>query len=168
MKGSTVSVPPQRTKFVADAMLGSLARKLRAFGFDTSYYRKGGDEGIISLAKVEGRVILTSDRALQKRAISSSLVALLLIGGTDGKRISSLLDCAQAAQIPLVRGEPLCSLCGGELATVSRGDIASRVPAQVARRHRLFLCCTRCRKLYWRGGHWKKLRRLERAFGSRT
>ena len=129
----------------------------------------GLDGGTVlgGLARVEGRVILTSDRALQKRAISRSVVAFLLTGGTDGKRISSLLDCAQAARIPLVRGEPLCSLCGGELATVSQVDIASQVPPQVARRHHVFLFCTKCRKVYWRGGHWKKLRRLERAFGNR-
>ncbi len=34
---------PTGPRFVADAMLGSLARKLRIFGFDTLYFREGPD-----------------------------------------------------------------------------------------------------------------------------
>ncbi len=48
-------------RFVADAMLGSLARKLRIFGFDTLYFKDGGDSELLKLAKSEGRILLTSD-----------------------------------------------------------------------------------------------------------
>jgi len=153
------------TKFAADAMLGSLSRKLRAFGLDTAYYKKGADEGILRLARAEDRVILTSDRALFAMASSKAIPALLVEGRTDGSRISSLLRSAGAAGIHVERGSPLCSICNGELEAISRAQAASGVPAAILRRHRLFFRCKKCAKHYWRGGHWKKLSRLQRAFG---
>lgn len=148
-------------------MLGSLTRKLRAFGFDTTYYGQGEDEGIIKIARKEARVILTSDKALHNKAVSSGLVSFLLSGRNDRGRISSILSSARAAGVPIVRGDPFCSVCGNILALASRDLAAAFVPAPVARRHRIFLLCKECGKVYWKGGHWKKLRPLERAFGNR-
>ena len=155
-----------RTKLVADAMLGSLARKLRAFGLDTAYYRTGDDSGIVQLARSEGRMIITADRGLAALARSRGVAALLATGRTDGARISSLVDSARSAGLPIVRGPALCSLCGGSLEAISRADAASSVSPSILRRHRIFLRCMSCGHLYWRGSHWKKLRRLERAFDS--
>jgi hypothetical protein len=149
-------------------MLGSLARKLRAFGFDTAYYRAGGDEGIIGLARAEGRVILTSDRPLGARAKSKGVRVFMIEGRTDGRRISSLISSARAQGVPLERGDPLCSVCGGGLVVVPRKRAAFSVPALVAARHRLFFRCMSCGRFYWRGAHWKKLSNLERAFGHRV
>ena len=160
-------MPGQRTRFLADAMLGSLARKLRAFGFDVAYFRAGGDEAVLRVARAERRVILTSDRALCARATSSGVRALLIGGRTEGRRISSLIAAAGEAKIKLNRGEPLCSLCGGELKAVPRSEAARFLPQSVVSRHRLFLRCTVCAQFYWRGGHWKKLSNLQRAFGHR-
>ncbi len=152
----------QPTKFVADAMLGSLARKLRALGFDTSYYREGGDEGILKAAAAERRVILTADRSLAERARSARARALLLTGRSDGIRLSSLVALAHSSGLALVRGDSLCSVCGGRLEKLSKGEVTGRVPASVQRRHRFFYRCVECSRYYWRGSHWKKLRWLER------
>jgi hypothetical protein len=155
----------ERTRFVADAMLGSLARKLRAFGFDTAYYREGGDNGIMKLARVERRVVLTADKTLHARTSRRGLLSLFLEGRTDGERISSLARSARAAGLTLVRGESLCSLCGSVLGSMSRREATPFVPATVARRHRLFFYCSLCGRVYWRGSHWKELRGLERNLG---
>jgi uncharacterized protein with PIN domain len=152
----------QRTAFVADAMLGSLARKLRALGFDTVYYKTGDDSDLLDLAAREERVILTSDRSLASRALAKRLRAILLIGKNDRVRVRRLAGAAQLWGIPLVRGDPLCSLCGGRLARLRRKDVKGRVPLSVERRHRLFYKCFSCGQVYWRGSHWKKLRSLAR------
>lgn len=148
-------------------MLGSLARKLRAFGFDVGYFRKGADAEIVSTARREKRVILTADRALAASAAAAGAQALLLEGRTDGRRIAALLARASEAGIPLRRGPPRCSACGGELHSMTRRDAEGLVPPSVLGRHRLFRRCPACGKTYWRGGHWKKLSDLERAFGPR-
>ena len=156
-----------RTKFAVDAMHGSLARKLRAIGFEASYYARGGDEGITGLAAREGRVVLTSDRSLVSGAMSRGLPAILLRGKTDGSRIREVSAGAARLGIPLQRGGSLCSLCGGELETLSRVQVSGLVPLPVERRHRLFYRCASCGHLYWHGGHWKKLRSLARCLGEK-
>ena len=158
-------MPPsgtERTTFVADAMLGSLARKLRALGFDTTYYKSGDDSGLMDLAGRENRVILTSDRSLASRALGRHLRAILLTGKDDRARVRRLAKGAQLSGIPLARGEPLCSVCGSGLTRLEKKDIAGRVPPAVERSHRLFYRCSTCGQTYWRGSHWKKLRSLAR------
>jgi hypothetical protein len=152
----------QRTAFVADAMLGSLARKLRALGFDTTYYKTGDDGGLIDLAAREGRIILTSDRSLASRALAKRLQAILLAEKNDRARVRRLARSAQLSGIPLVRGDPLCSVCGGGLTRLRKREVAGHVPPSVERSHRLFYRCSSCGQVYWRGSHWKRLRSLAR------
>lgn len=152
----------ERTHFVVDAMLGSLCRKLRALGFDTSYYNAGNDSGIMTLAHAQKRVILTSDRSLAASATSKGLMAFLVGGMSDGERISAISRAAAASGTRLVRGDSLCSLCGGELSTLRRIDVLGEVPPSVINYHRVFYRCKGCRHIYWRGSHWKKLRLLSR------
>ncbi len=156
-----------RTAFVADAMLGSLARKLRALGFDTSYYRSGGDAQLVDLAASEGRVILTSDRGLATLARVKGTPAMLLTGDSDGARLSEVSAAAGPLGISLARGDPFCSLCGGELDRVAKAEVSGQVPPAVQRSHRLFYRCSACGKVYWRGSHWKKLRSLARRLGQK-
>lgn len=143
-------------------MLGSLARKLRMLGLDASYFRSGDDYSLLSAARREGRIILTADRALSSMARRRGLTVILVSGRTDGARLRVMARSANASGIPLVRGDPLCSVCGGGLRKLTREDVTGRVPAPVERRHRLFYECSVCQKLYWRGSHWKKLRSLVR------
>ena len=156
--------PPRagRTKFIAAAMLGSLARKLRALGFDASYFRAGDDSQLLSEALREGRIVLTGDRALASGAGRKGVAAILVSGRSDGARLRVVAESARGMGVTLVRGEPLCSVCGGELRVVAREDVAGKVPASVEGRHRRFYVCASCGKLYGRGSHWKKLRSLAR------
>ena len=143
-------------------MLGSLARKLRALGFDASYFESGEDSQLLARASEEGRLILTADRSLASLAHRRGVKAILVEGRSDRARLRSIASAARASHVSLSRGEPLCSVCGGALRTLKKGDVAGRVPPSVERRHRLFYECALCKKLYWRGSHWKKLRSLAR------
>lgn len=143
-------------------MLGSLARKLRASGFDAVYYREGDDLGLIRAAKRDGLVILTSDRGLRDRGAKEGLFALLVSGKDDRARLRSVAKEARNCGVDLTGGDPLCSVCGSELAPLRRAEVRGTVPRSVERRHREFFRCSSCGKLYWKGGHWKKLRSLSR------
>ena len=151
-----------RTRFIADAMLGSLCRKLRALGFDTTYYKTGKDSGILTEAHAQNRVMLTSDRSLAALASSKGLGVILVAGKSDGERISVISRAAAASGTRLVRGDPLCSICGCDLVSLRRGDVLGKVPPTVVVRHRVFYRCRSCGHYYWRGSHWKKLRSLSR------
>jgi uncharacterized protein with PIN domain len=149
-------------KFVVDAMLGSLARKLRILGFDTLYYREGSDADLEAVGRNEERIILTSDRALVLHALRRGYRAILVEGGTDKIRLLSILRQAGAEMASSERKQnSRCAVCNGELEVITKKGVAvEEIPPKVLARHRLFFRCTSCSKLYWRGGHWGRIRRL--------
>src|SRR5574337_747582 len=55
-----------RMRFVADAMLGRLAKWLRLLGYDTLYWR-GDDARLVRLVLAENRLLLTRDTHLPPR-----------------------------------------------------------------------------------------------------
>ena len=62
--------PKHVPKFILDVHLGGLASFLRIMGFDTSYQKfDRGDAAIAKIAHSEGRVVLTRDIGLLKRAM---------------------------------------------------------------------------------------------------
>lgn len=69
--------------FLADAMLGSVARKLRIFGFDTLYIAHARDDEILKTGIEQGRVILTADKELFKRVVKAGARGVLVSGGSD-------------------------------------------------------------------------------------
>ena len=151
------------TRLVADAMLGSLARKLRAVGFDTAYFKSGLDSALLAEAARDGRVILTADRSLAETARRRGVSAILVTGRSDPIRLRRVVEGSKEIGLPLVRGDSLCSLCNGALEPLDRSEAAGRAPASVIRRHRLFYECASCGKVYWKGRHWKKLRSFAEA-----
>ncbi|RME40127.1 MAG: hypothetical protein D6793_00070, partial [Thermoflexia bacterium] len=62
-------------RFLADGMLGRLARWLRLLGYDTAYENHADDLELARRARAEGRILLTRDRALAAR---KGLRALLI------------------------------------------------------------------------------------------
>ena len=150
-------------------MLGSLARKLRIFGFDTSYFRDGGDDTLRALARKERRTILTSDLALFERSRRDGLGAYLVQGRTDRDRLLSVQRQATGTSFRIGRGTASrCALCNGELELLWRRDGAAlSIPAKVLARHRLFYRCTVCSRLFWHGRHWERLRGLSHSLNAK-
>ena len=150
-----------RPKFIVDAMLGSLARKLRIFGFDTSYYKSGEDSDLLRVASEEGRAIVTSDRVLGETAGRRGLLAFVVVGRKDRERILSLVDQAERFHTPLEGGDPLCALCNGSLSEAKREDVRGLLPPKLVAKHRIYYICKECGKVYWHGSHWSRLRKVE-------
>ena len=150
-----------RPNFIVDAMLGSLARKLRIFGFDTSYYKSGEDSDLLRVAREEGRAIVTSDRALGETAGRRGLLAFVVVGRKDRERIVSLVELAEKFHCPLEGGDPLCALCNGSLSEVKRENVRGLLPSKLVAKHRTYYICKECGKVYWHGSHWSRLRKIE-------
>ena len=139
-------------------MLGSLARKLRAVGFDTYYFKSGLDSELLAQAAGDGRVILSADRALVATARRRGLPAVLVTGRSDAVRLKRVVEGSKEIGVQLMRGDSLCSVCNGALRPLGRRRVEGRAPASVVVRHRVFYECASCGKVYWKGRHWKKLR----------
>lgn len=157
-----------RPRFVADAMLGSLARKLRILGFDTLYFRAGSDAELEALARRERRIILTSDKALKGRSRKSGVRAILVEGRTEVARLRSVLEQSGVKIGPRKGWASRCAVCNGELEVVPKQSIAAEtIPKKVLARHRLFYQCKSCSRLFWRGGHWERLGRLSSSLNAK-
>lgn len=148
--------PLRNTRFVADAHLGGLARLLRMAGFDTLHDSAYADEAIRRIAAAEARVILTRDRALLKcRDL------------THGCYVRALKPPAQSAEVVdrlqlAVRTAPftLCLHCNLPLTDVGKDEVRHRLPETVALAYARFKTCAGCRRIYWEGSHWRRMREL--------
>jgi uncharacterized protein with PIN domain len=133
-------------KFVADHMLGSLARWLRIMGYDTVYDKSLDDPGIANLARTESRFILTRDRELAKEP------GALMIEADD----LDLQLKAIAEKYGLKFHDDLirCSACNGELANLDKAQVKESVPEGAFENNDKFWKCSKCGKVYWKGTHW--------------
>ena len=66
------AVDEARPRFIADAMLGRLARWLRTLGYDTAYDDRIADADLVRRSLTEGRHLLTRDRDRKSTRLNSS------------------------------------------------------------------------------------------------
>lgn len=153
-------------KFLCDAMLGGLARWLRAAGYDTYYARQGtdvSDRALTRKALEEGRVLLTSDGGfLERKPVRDGSVGFLRVPPAPVEEQLRLV----AGSFDLDRLSSRCMACNGELETVPFDAVAGEVPPGVIRVHREFFRCRGCGRVFWHGSHWERIGgRLQRVFG---
>jgi hypothetical protein len=133
-------------KFVADAMLGKLARWLRYLGYDAVYMRED-DAAVAYRARAEDRVLLTRDHGLARRR---GLRVILVSSGVLEAQLRQVID---QVGLPPEGTAPRCMACNVPVVSVSQVVAAKQVPAYVARTHTCFDQCPECGKIYWRGTH---------------
>lgn len=149
--------------FIADSMLGSVARKLRIFGFDTLYIAHAHDDEILKTGIEQGRVILTADKELFKRVVKTGVRGVLVSGSGDLKDLVHILSKNGITSVDLDGLGSRCSMCNGLLEQKEPDQVKNAVPRKVAELHREFYQCTTCRKVYWEGGHLRRIRALVRS-----
>ena len=151
---------PRAPRLIADAMLGALARWLRALDVDVAYDPALDDAALVERAVAEGRTILTRDRRLTERRLARDHV---LIRSDD-------LD-EQVRQVVAELGldpDPgrflgRCLRCNAPLEAIDAESARARVPPWVARTHEEFRACPACGRVYWRGTHVERMaKRLEK------
>jgi uncharacterized protein with PIN domain len=154
-------------RFLCDAMLGGLAKWLRAAGYDAYYAREGtdvSDGALVRRAIEEGRVLLTSDRGfLERKPVRDEEVALLVVPHLPLEdQLRLVVERFDLARLP-----SRCMECNGELETARLEAVAERVPPGVIRTQQTFFRCLGCDRVFWHGSHWERIRgRLEQVFGT--
>ena len=146
--------PLRVTRFIADAHLGGLARLLRLTGFDTLYDNHYDDAEIVAIAVREGRIVLTRDRELLKRReLTHGCFVHALKPEQQAIEIFQRLDLCRSA-----RPFSLCLECNAPLRPIDKAEVAHRLPPDVRARHARFSTCDRCRRVFWEGSHWRRMR----------
>lgn len=146
--GPTDDVSPPR--FLADCMLGRLARWLRIVGFDTMYFRKISDSELLSLHQESGRILLTRDTGL----VRSTGVGPHLFVQDDHweaqfREVLTNLSLTPSQERMFTR----CIRCNQLLEALPHTDIVGKVPDFVASTQTMFQGCSACGKIYWHGTH---------------
>jgi uncharacterized protein with PIN domain len=138
-------------KFIADCMLGRLAKWLRMMGFDTTYIHGAHDDELVRLAVREDRILLTRDHLLAERRIVRNRCIFINSSQTreQMKQIFEELSIELSGDNILTR----CALCNGEIWKVSRETVTDEVPPYVYKTQNEFGRCTSCGKVYWKGSH---------------
>ena len=136
--------------FLADCMLGRLAKWLRILGYDTAYFSDITDEKLVHRALHEGRVILTRDTHLIKRKLARR--CLLIQSDQVLEQLKQVIEefKLKAPNRGILRR---CLLCNTPLSAISKKRVRGRVPPYVYKTQRSFAYCSRCDRIYWRGTH---------------
>jgi uncharacterized protein with PIN domain len=146
-------------KFIADVMLGRLAKRLRLLGFDVLYDRTLDDNELIRLSLEQDRVILTRNHELAIRPLAAN--HLVIQSDPVRQQIEQVLDAfrLEAQTAPLTR----CSVCNETLRSISKQEAEDLVPSHVFEQFKDFLRCSVCGGIYWKGTHIQRMK-LNAAF----
>jgi uncharacterized protein with PIN domain len=143
-------------RFMADAMLGRLARWLRILGFDTAWEAHIADGELVRRALEEDRVILTRDRALPAEWRVSDVYVV-----EQEDPITQLREVAEAFQLAQhTRLFTRCSRCNTPLVPASREQASGSVPPRILDAVTRLLRCPGCERFYWSGSHTRRMRRV--------
>jgi uncharacterized protein with PIN domain len=139
--------------FLCDAMLGSLARWLRFFGYDAEFGDPSlADHVLVDRARTEGRWLLTRDRGL---ASFGPRTVLIRSDELDGQLVEVCQRLGLRPEPGLERAR--CGECNGELKPVDADQIAELVPPYVFRTAERFKRCDGCGRVYWPGSHGERI-----------
>ena len=146
--------PLRDPRFLADAHLGRLAGYLRMLGFDTLFRNDCTDGELARQSADEHRVLLTRDRALlMHRAVSHGCFVRDLQPSRQLAAVVERLDLCRSIR-PFTR----CIRCNDLLEPVPREVVLDEVPPRVRAGRREFLRCRACRRVYWKGTHYARMR----------
>ncbi len=139
-------------KFVADKMLGKLAKWLRILGFDTLYlYHPSLPE--ITERVAEGRIFLT-----RNRKVFQHVPGAVFISSDHWKaQLQELFEkgCVEAGE---TRWFTRCILCNELLTAVSKEEVEQSVPEYIRQTAPSFARCPVCGKIYWPGSHLARMK----------
>jgi len=143
-------------RFIADEMLGKLAKWLRTIGYDTVYHNVGEDSALVQRALEEDRIILTKDTHLVKRKLVRR--SILVESDQPWEQFRQVVK-----ELSLDVKSKLftrCLVCNHLLVSVRKEDVRSRVPLYTYLTQDRFYQCPGCEKIYWSGTHRDNMLRV--------
>jgi uncharacterized protein len=148
------AAPAAERTFIADMMLGKLAKWMRILGYDVEYFPEIGDEDLIERAEATGRLILTRDTLLVRRRRVRG--RHYFVRGDDWRE---QLRQVVAAFPPAPPDRLLCRClrCNAPLAEIPREEVRGKVPPYVHETQEEFATCPSCGRIYWGATHRDKV-----------
>ena len=143
-------------KFIADSMLGKLARWLRMLGQDVVYSTELSDSEFLEVAKEENRILLTKDLELYKRAIARGSDAFYVEGETESDHLAELAQ-RYALTLAIDMEKSHCPVCNTKLKATPKEQLTNELEKTTLAYYDQFWKCPNCGQIYWQGAHWKQI-----------
>jgi uncharacterized protein with PIN domain len=140
-------------KFIADAMVGRLARWLRFLGFDARYEPSGDSSRLVEWARAETRTILTRNTLFLR--MKTDVPVLFLDSEKTLQQVRQVIE--HLGLRDHIRPFTRCAECNVELEEVEKERARGKVPFYVFRTKQRFSCCPKCNRYYWGGEHKEKM-----------
>ncbi|MCX6353352.1 MAG: Mut7-C RNAse domain-containing protein [Candidatus Aureabacteria bacterium] len=143
----------ERPVFIADHMLGKLARWLRIVGYDTVFSPRFSDADIARVALREKRIVLTRDRGLVARAaVTRCIFIRSQEHGDQLRQVFEVLNLTPDAG----RIFSICPVCNRSVTAVEKESVRGAVPEYVFETKENFSKCPECGRVFWRGTHHQR------------
>jgi uncharacterized protein with PIN domain len=142
-------------KYLCDQMLGTLAKWLRIYGFDTFYANsKIDDSELIAISRKENRILITRDKKLLQRARRENLKTIEIKTTEINKQISKAIGDIEIDHSKVLSR---CILCNTMVDEIKKNDVKGKVPEKVFNKNETFWFCPKCNKIYWKGSHYENM-----------
>ncbi len=148
--------PLRRPRFILDVHLGSLARYMRMLGIDTLYRNDYPDEEIIEISVSGKRAILTRDLGILK---NGTVKRGYFVRNTEPvKQIEEVINRFDLARN--IKEFSRCVKCNSRLRKIKKETIIDILSPKVKQQRNEFTFCPFCGKVYWKGTHYEKMKKL--------
>ena len=146
-----------QARFIVDAMLGNVAKKLRLLGYDSKYFADIDDDNLVDIARKEDRIIITKDVELSRR---TKKLGLNVIPVTNQNEIELFRNIAIRANLEIskINGDNArCPKCNSITTLTDKRTIKEKIPEKVYQINDKFWICDNCNQVYWEGTHIENL-----------
>ena len=140
-------------RFVADRMIGRLARMLRLLGYDTVYQPGLHPTGLAELARREDRIILTRGDTRLRFPAGINLFSVR----SEYPREQLREVVAEFSLDPRSGLWTRCTVCNGRISPVAKEEIKSLIKPKVYEIYSEFYRCAGCGRVYWHGSHVERI-----------
>jgi uncharacterized protein with PIN domain len=137
----------QPTRFVTDASLDQLARRLRFLGYDVETHRGARLEELFAVAAAQNRTVLTLSA---RRPRPTDAVAVLRVERGDE---AGAVRAVAGHHVPSGPRWSRCPACNCALRPRSTFEAIGEIPARITRSGWPLSWCPSCGRWFWPGSH---------------
>lgn len=141
-------------------MLGNIARKLRLLGFDCKYFSTINHDQLLSIAKIENRILITKDRNITNICKKQNISSIDLFNTDETSQIVEIYKKTNLNKCKIDMNYVRCTICNGIVQSIEKEKITGRIPDKVAQNMQQFWICNSCNHIYWEGTHIRNLQKF--------
>ena len=136
-------------------MLGTLAKWLRIYGFDTFFPNDMIDDSeLIEICKKEDRILITRDKNLVIWARRENITTIKIKSIDINDQIRTVIS---EKEIDSKKFLSRCIICNCLVEDIKKVDVKGKIPKKSYENNERFWYCKKCDRIYWKGSHFENM-----------